>query len=296
MKKQELPTLVTDYTEKLNTFNNGEIYLLSELSDDEKDKWKQRVSCAVCFVKNFLKSEKIDSPLIPFKIYLTTSPTEIKSLIFEHSEGEWQSALLFSTTKSQLFSYHKARLLKSIREYVKALMQSQSKKETYSKLPLWFLEGIPQYVQSKKDNIDFFKIARSAKFLPPVILKEMNISGKRSWLELGIISNTGTFEEHPGIIASTSFVQFLVEKEKLGLKKLWKLMQKDIKDTKDFYRKIEKLCGKDLFTILNNYSYYIDKPFLPPNVGSWEMPVATANDFRGKLIYEKKKFKIMNLL
>ena len=73
-------------------------------------------------------------------------------------------------------------------------------------------------------------------------------------------------------------------------------MQKDIKDTKDFYKKIEKLCKKDLFTILNNYSYYIDKPLLPPDVTSWEMPIATSNDFRGKLMYEKKKFKIMNLL
>jgi len=159
---------------------------------------------------------------------------------------------------------------------------------------MWYKEGLPQYIQGKKYNVDYFSMARSLTHIPVFTLKAMNSSTDKFWMEFGIMDQYIVTGNHPGLTACASFVQFLIEKEGIGFKNFWDLIYFEGEQL-DFYKTIEGLAGNDLYNILNNYLYYIDKPFFPKEQEVWEMPVAVARDFRGEFAFENKKFEVLKL-
>jgi len=293
-EKFTLPILVDDYVDKITTFNGGEIFFLFKADKKVKEEWKKRITCNLCFCRRFFESNGIDTYSIPYRVYLCPSFTEVKSLIFEKSEQTFnlQPNAASAVIRGSLFAHQKASPIMDTHEFTHILtdnIQMMDNQKT-GDIPMWLKEGTAQYIQGKKNNVDYLELARNLEYLPPITLKDMNIPTEKFWLEFGIMDQLVLTGNHPGLTACASFVQFLVEKEGVDFKEIWNLMF-STGSFQEFYKKIEKLCKRDLFNIINNYLYYIDKPFLERGQTSWEMPVATARDFRGKLHLEKQQFK-----
>jgi len=277
------------------------LFFLFEPKEETELEWKRRISCSLCFVKRFFKEQQIDIPAVPYRVYISSSHTEIKSLIFQVSGGTFhlQPNAASAPMRGALFSEQRAKPIMDVHEYIHLLMDNMrylrnkdKKKEAKPGIPIWFKEGLAHYVQSRKSGISQFELARSLTHLPPVVLKELNVLTEKLWLEFGIMDQYVATGNHPGLTACASFLQFLVEKEKIGFKKLWELVYFE-GGLGDFYRKIEELTGSSFYDTLNNYLYYVDKPFLPRDRDVWEMPVAVARDFRGEFVFEKKSFKVL---
>lgn len=306
MTKQEeagLPVLVDNYVQKIDTFNGGEIFLLTEMEDKVKEEWKNRVTCSICFVKSLISGNGIDFSDFISRVYLSTNLSDLRSLLFEKSGGKMTlpESALSASSRGQIFAHPDVSQNTDIHEEMHVVMAAAQKhkrrkekiKEDFT-VPMWYTEGLAQYFQNKKNNIDSFQKARELEYLPPFVVKEMNVAGPDYWLEFGIMNEYRLTGNHPGLMACASFIQFLAEKEKLGLKNVWELMFAT-GGLKNFYKKIESLCGQSVFVILNNYLYYVDKPFFPKEARNWEMPVAVGMDFRKKFVRENKRFKVMNL-
>lgn len=287
------------------TFNGGQIHWLFEPSDEIREQWERRITCALCFTKKFLLENDIKFPNVPYACYISPTFTETKALLFEITRGKFIMKTRFASAVANgaLFAEQRTLPFMDVHEYIHLLVDamklgdSQGKKNiNMHNQPMWFKEGLPQYVQGKKDDTDFFELARQIDYIPPIVLETMNKPTDNLWLEYGIMEYYIANGNHPGLSACASFLQFLIEKERLGLKKVWELSF--FRGTlKDFYQEIERLCQSNLFNLLNNYLYYIDKPFLPKNQKTWQMPVAVARDFRGEFTYENKEYKVLeNLL
>jgi len=303
MKSDLIPVLVDQYNKKTKTFNGGELFWLFEVDPATQDQWEKRIVCALCFTKKFLRENGVAIPAIPYRIYLSSTFTETKSLLFEKSGGKFilQPNAASAVVGGALFAEQKTKMM-DVHEYIHILMDNiqfaESKKtrnEGFFNQPMWYREGLSQYIQGKKEGLDYFDLARKLEYLPPFILKVMNIPTEKFWLEFGIMDYLMVSENHPGLTGCASFVQFLVEKEGVGFKNFWELMFFR-GELRDFYKKIEALAGNNLFNILNNYLYYIDKPFLSKEQSIWEMPVAAGRDFRGEFIFENRKFEVLDLL
>lgn len=297
------PVLVDDYFEKISIFNGAEIYFLAEFEDDIKKEWKKRMICSNCFIKRILKENGVELPHFVSRIYLTPSLTELKSLLFEKSKGKMILPLdaLSAVAQGQMFAHPKVSQSTDIHELMHVIMAANQRykrnkekiKESFA-VPMWFSEGLPQYFQDKKLERNSIEFARKLEYMPPFVLKEMNIPGTDFWLEFGMMGEYKVTDNHPGLTACASFVQFLIEKQKLGLSNVWELMF-STGGIINFYKRIEDLCGQEIYVILNNFLYYVDKPFFPKDARFWEMPVTVNIDFRKKFVKEQRRYKIMNL-
>ncbi|MFH1182991.1 MAG: hypothetical protein V1690_01880 [Candidatus Moraniibacteriota bacterium] len=299
--KNQSAMLVDDFVEKTATFNGGEIFWLFEPDPKVQEEWTKRVACALCFCKKFLLENGISLPEIPYRIYLSSSFTETKSLLYEKSNGKFilQPNAASAPFGGALFAEQKAMPFMDIHEYVHILMDclqveamKKSNNYNYITLPMWYREGLSQYIQGKKEDANYFELARKLNYLPPFILESMNTPTEKFWLEFGIMDQRIATGNHPGLTACASAVQFLIEKEGLGFKKIWDLMffRGGINN---FYKEIEELCQNNMFNVLNNYLYYLDKPFISADQKTWEMPVAVARDFRREFVFGNKPFKIL---
>jgi hypothetical protein len=295
------PVLVEDFIKKTVTFNGGEIYWLFEPAAEVLEEWTRRITCALCYAKRFFDDNGVTLPLIPYRVYLSSTYTETKSLLYEQSGGNFilQPNAASGVIKGALFAQQKAKM-NDIHEYIHILVDNlhwadvvkdQKRKAFFQ--PMWYQEGLAQYIQGKKEGLDYFLLARKLEYLPPITLALMNIPSQKLWFEFGIMDYLVLTGNHPGLTAGASFIQFLVEKEGLGFKKIWDLTLFQGTPT-EFYRKIEELCQNKFFNILNNYLYYVDKPFLSKEQKTWSMPVAVARDFRGEFAYENKEFELIN--
>lgn len=299
LKNQNLAH-IGNYVEKIVTWNQSEIYFNFNASAELKKQWANRISCSSCFLNKYLKKEDIDISEIPYLVSLYTSFSEVKSLLFEKSNGNFhlQPNASSAVLNGVLFAQQKTSPFMDVHEYVHIVMgnlRNIHKKSTvtdkFDFLPMWFNEGLPQYIQGQKDGSDFIKKARKMEYIPPFLVQEMNIPTKKFWLEFGTMEQYMVTGAHPGLFGCASFVQFLIEKEKIGLKQVWELMFE--RNINVFYQKIEMLCGKKLFDVANNYLYYIDKPRLDKGTDFWKMPVVSGTDFRGEFIYEEKTFPLI---
>lgn len=298
------PTQDDEYVKKVTTFNGGEIYWLFEAAPEIEEEWERRIICALCFARKFFAENGVKIPPIPYRVYISSSFVETKSLLFEKSGGNFilQPNAASAVVEGTLFAQQKAMPLMDVHEYIHILADylTDARKKNFNlsekaSLPMWYREGLPQYIQGKKDGTDYLGLARRLSNLPPISLKFMNIPTEKFWLEFGMMDLVFKTANHPGLTACASFVQFLVEKEGLGFKKIWELMffQEGLPS---FYKKIEELCRNTLFNVLNNFLYYVDQPFLPAEQQTWSMPVAVARDFRGEFMFENKEFEIMKLM
>lgn len=292
-----------EFVKKITTFNGGEIFFLFDPAKHVESDWQKRLICSLCFTKEFFHNRGVKLPEIPYIIYVCSSATETKALIFEASNGKFhlQPNAVSATIGGRVFADQKASPIMDIHEYIHILMDNLMG-EDYNKyakilgpgIPMWYKEGMAQYIQGEKDGTDFFAKARELPYLPPVTLKVMNIPTEKFWLEFGIMDQYMLTGNHPGLIACASFIKFLVEKEKVDFKKVWNLV--NFKgEAIEFYNEIEKLCGNSLFNISNNYLYYLDKPTLSFKEQNWSMPVSVARDFRNAFVFENKSFEFLNM-
>lgn len=294
--KINLPVLVDDFVKKTTSFNGGEIYWLFEPAPEIQEEWERRIVCALCFTKNFLRENGVVVPAIPYRVYMNSSYTETKSMLFEKSQGKFilQPNAASAVVKGALFAEQKTKMM-DVHEYIHILMDNLQyaipQKGNFNQ-PMWYREGLAQYIEGKKSGTNNFDLARQLAYLPPFTLKLMNVPTEKFWLEFGIMDYLLATGNHPGLTACASFVQFLIEKEGIGFKKIWELVNFQ-GDINDFYQEIAKLAGNSLFNVLNNYLYYVDKPFFSPEGKTWEMPVAVARDFRGEFTFENRSFEVL---
>jgi len=296
------PILVDNVVKETATFNGGELIWLFNATENVEKEWERRITCSLCYTKRFFLDNGVDINSIPYKIYINSSFTEVKSLLYEITRGKFhlQPNAGGAVTNGVLFTEQKTNPSMDVHEYIHILMdnlqniRNQGGKLAEFSLPMWFREGLPQYIQGKKGDINYFDLARALPQLPPIILDAMNNATEKFWMEFGIMDQYIITGNHPGLTACASFVQFLIEKEKIDFKTFWNLIYFE-GELVDFYRKVEEIAGNKLYNILNNYLYYIDKPFFSMGQKFWEMPVAVARDFRGEFAFENKKFEVLKL-
>jgi|GEM_PF-3228329 len=300
-KAVTFPILIDEYAKKTETFNGGELFWLFEPPLEVQEEWERRVVCALCFAKKFFADNKVALLDVPYRIYLSSTYTETKSLLFEHSGGKFflQPNAASAVLGGGLFAEQKAKM-NDVHEYVHILMDNfqlrASKKESQVRpvfpQPMWYREGLAQYVQGKKEGGDYCQKARERVYLLPITLAAMNLPCENLWMEFGIMEFLVATGNHPGLTAGASFIQFLAEKEGLGFKAVWDLAS--FQGTQiEFYQEIERLCQSSFSNLLNNYLYYVDQPFLSEGQKNWSMPVAVARDFRGEFVFEEKEFEIL---
>lgn len=298
-ESQENTFLGESYVNKTTTFNGAEIYWLFKPSNELEVEWTRRIVCSTCFTQNFflMKGIKIETP---YRVLLCSSPTETKSLLYEKSNGKFilQPNAASAVIQEALIASQKATPLMDVHEYVHIIMNDLQFKRSENEvgigknIPVWYKEGFAQYIQGKKDKTNYFDLARSLEYLPPVTLEAMNHPTEKSWLEFGIMDQLMVNGNHPGLTSCASFVQFLIDKEKVDFQNFWDLIFFN-GETVEFYKKIEEIVGNNLHNIINNYLYYVDKSFIPKDAVLCEMPVAVARDFRGEFLFEIKKYDFL---
>lgn len=289
---------VENYKKKIKTFNGGEIFLLSEISEKEQERWQEKITCAICFINDYFSKESISLPKTAYKIYLSPLRAEVKKLLFDQTKNKelMKSNIDFLAIKGQLVSSVIVKYPMEVAQYVKIIMQIKGyilPIGIETKLPLWYTEGLSYYLQGKKDNIDFFDLARASDFLPPFVLKEMNFSIEQSIINFRGNQSYASQNYSTESIACASVIQFLIEKEKISFKDLWRLVES--KNILDFYNSLEVLCQKKIFFLLNDYLYYLDQPYFSDKQTSWRMP--DFDHLNQKINpLRKKVFKVMNVI
>ncbi len=281
-------------TEIVSTFNQCRIHFLFRPEEAVKEAWKNRVTCSICFLKNFFHDRNIILPDVNFNVYVLSNFSETKAILFERSQGNFhlQLGAAAAVVKGALYSQQNSEPFMDVHEFVHILIDKLTKNESDGKfwIPMWFSEGLAQYIQGKKMGIDYLNWARESKNLPNPFLKNMNWPTEKSWLEFGVMKELVKTNNHPGLTACASLVAFLSEKEKIPFYRIMNLIFS--RNFNDFYLNLEKISRLTIFDLFNNYLYYIDKPMITKGVDKISLPVSVGTDFREEFIFEEKEFEL----
>jgi len=122
-------SLMEKSAKKTATFNGGELFWLFNPTEKAEKEWMRRITCALCFVNNFFSKEGINIESIPYKIYLNSTYTETKSLLYEMSQGSFhlQPNAGGAVTGGVLITEQKTNPFMDIHEFIHILFNGLQK-------------------------------------------------------------------------------------------------------------------------------------------------------------------------